>query len=51
MVEGVDAPLDTFGIAVDDQVHSQPGGGVVTELVHRTELPGGVDVDERKGRA
>ena len=48
MIEWVDAFSYTVGVGVDDQVQSQLVGYLVTELDHFPELPGGVDVEQRK---
>ena len=50
VVQWVDVLLDPLGVDVDQQIHPGLLGHVVPEVVHRLELPAGVDVQEREGR-
>ncbi len=50
VVERVDAHRDAFGVLVDEQLHPRLGCHLLPHLVHRLELPGGVDVQERERR-
>ena len=50
VVQGVDVLLDPLGVDVDQEVHTGLPGHVVPEVVHRLELPAGVDVQERERR-
>ena len=50
VVEGVDAPRHALGVLVHEQLHADLGGHPVAELVHRLELPGRVDVQQRERR-
>ena len=46
----VDAHLEPFGVDVHEQIEPEPLGGLVAERDHLAELPGGIDVQERKRR-
>ncbi len=47
---GIDAALHPVLVDMDDQVQPQPLGGLVAELDHLPEFPGGVHMQQRKGR-
>ncbi len=49
VIEGVDAALDRFRVAVDQQFHPRLARGFFAQRVHRLELPGGVDMEQREG--
>ena len=50
VVKGVDALFQRLGVVVDDQLHPGVAGGLVAQVIHRPELPGGVDMQKREGR-
>jgi hypothetical protein len=45
----VDPTLDTLRVPVHQQVHAQPRGEPVAELVPRPELPRRIDMQQREG--
>ena len=50
MVERVDAARLRLGIMMDQQFHARVARGLVAQIIHRPELPGGVDMEQREGR-
>ena len=51
VVERVDPRGLRLRVLVDDQLHPGIRGRLVAQRVHRAELPGCVDMEQRKGRA
>ena len=49
-IERIDAALHAVLIDMDDQIETQPLRRLVTERDHLPELPGGVDMQQRKWR-
>ena len=50
VVEWVDPPLFRLGVLVNEQFHARFLGCAGAQVVHRLELPGGVDVQQRERR-
>ncbi len=51
VIKGVDPLGQGFGILVHDEVEAELPGRALAHLVHRLELPGGVHMQQREGRA
>src|SRR5262249_4479172 len=51
VLEGVDAQLQADWVLPHQQLHPGGNGHLVAELVHRAELPGRVDVQQREWRS
>ena len=50
VIERVDPTRRRFGVLVDQQVHAAFPRHPVAQFVHRLELPGGIDMQQRKRR-
>jgi hypothetical protein len=50
VVEWVDPALLGFRVMIDEQFHAGILRGLVAQVVHCLELPGRIDMEERKGR-
>ena len=48
MTDRADAARQTFLIGVHDELEAELGGATVAERDHVAELPGGIDVQQRK---